>query len=109
MSTTPGEGGALVRASGEDALIQLACRPGRPRTRLCGIRAGAFLVDLEAPPEGGAANAELLSFLAKLLGLPRGSLRITSGFSTRRKSVRVAGKDPKTVLSALRPLLPKEP
>jgi uncharacterized protein YggU (UPF0235/DUF167 family) len=39
----------------------------------------------------GAANAELLAFLAKRLGVPRAAVTLVWGASGRRKVVEVAG------------------
>lgn len=44
-----------------------------------------------AVPEGGKANAALLKLLAKAWKLPKTSLTITSGATSRRKVVHVAG------------------
>jgi uncharacterized protein (TIGR00251 family) len=42
-------------------------------------------------PEGGKANAALLKLLAKTWKLPKTSLEIASGVTSRRKVVRIAG------------------
>ena len=44
-----------------------------------------------AVPEGGKANAALLKLLAKTWKLPKTSLEIASGATSRRKLVRIAG------------------
>ena len=56
-----------------------------------GEQNGALKVRLAAPPVDGAANAELLSYFAKLLGVRRGDLQILSGEHGRRKVVLVTG------------------
>jgi len=48
-------------------------------------------IKLRAKPEDGAANAELLTFLAKSVGRPRSSLTLESGMSARLKTIRIAG------------------
>lgn len=45
-------------------------------------------VSVCAPPEDGKANQELLKFLAKSWGVPRSTLEIISGESSRYKKVR---------------------
>ena len=47
-------------------------------------------IKLRAKAEDGAANAELLTFLAKSLGRPRSSLTLESGMSARFKTIRIA-------------------
>ena len=51
-------------------------------------------VRVAAPPVEGAANAALISFLAKALGVSRSSLTIASGAAARLKLIDIAGCDP---------------
>jgi uncharacterized protein (TIGR00251 family) len=53
-----------------------------------------------AAPEGGKANAALLKLLAKTWKLPKTSLTIVSGATSRRKVVHIAG-DPAALYEAL--------
>lgn len=51
----------------------------------------ALKVSLTAPPSDGKANAACIEFLVKLLKVPRGSVTIASGQSSRGKIIRVTG------------------
>ena len=51
-------------------------------------------VRVAAPPVEGAANAALIGFLAKALGVSRSSLTIASGAGARLKLIDIAGCDP---------------
>lgn len=51
-------------------------------------------------PEGGKANAALLKLLAKTWKLPKTSLTIVSGATSRRKVVQISG-DPAALYEAL--------
>lgn len=53
-----------------------------------------------AAPEGGKANAALLKLLAKTWKLPKTSLTVASGATSRRKVVHVSG-DPATLYGLL--------
>jgi hypothetical protein len=48
-------------------------------------------VRLAAPPVEGAANQELIRLLARALEVPRGSVEIISGQTSKLKQVRVEG------------------
>ncbi len=48
-------------------------------------------IRVAAKPTEGAANAELLRFLARRLGVPSSSVHIAAGFRSHRKTVGVAG------------------
>ena len=71
------------------ATITIQVQPRASRTEISGEQNGALRVRLAAPPVDGAANAELLSFLAKFLGMRRADLQILSGEHARRKVVLV--------------------
>jgi uncharacterized protein YggU (UPF0235/DUF167 family) len=79
-------------------------RPRAGRTGILGRRAdGALLVALRAAPEGGAANAELVQFLARSLAVPASAVTIVRGVTARAKQVRVEGGTA-AMLSRLAPL-----
>lgn len=51
----------------------------------------AFRVEITSPPAKGKANAELEEFLAGLLKVKRGSVRVVVGARARHKVVEVDG------------------
>jgi len=51
----------------------------------------ALAVRIAAPPVEGAANAALIAFLAKALGVRKADVAIRSGEASRLKIVRVEG------------------
>ena len=80
MRTVPG---ALI--------LDLHVQPGASRTEVSGLHGDALKIRLAARPVEGAANAELVRFLAEVFGVPRRDVTIESGDTSRRKRVRVAG------------------
>ncbi len=86
---------AMVRqdAAGRRVLLDVVVTPSAARTEIRGTdpwRHG-IVVRVAAKPTEGAANAELLRFLARRLDLPPSSVRIVSGRRSRRKTVGIAG------------------
>lgn len=65
--------------------------PRARKTGLGGIRGGAILVRLAAPPVEDAANEALVEFFATLLRVPRRSVRIIAGDRSRLKRVAIDG------------------
>jgi uncharacterized protein (TIGR00251 family) len=65
--------------------------PRAAHADLGGVREGALVVRLTAPPVEGAANAALTAFLAERLSLPRRAIRIIAGEHGRRKRVAIDG------------------
>lgn len=58
-------------------------------------------VRVAAPPVEGAANAALVSFLVKTLGVSRASVTLASGAGARLKLIDIAGCDPLSLQRAL--------
>ena len=78
----PAPGGVLLA-------VRIVPRAGR--SGVAGIRDGALLVRVNAPPVEGAANAELIEVLARLLDVPKRAVTIVAGERSRLKRVRVEG------------------
>ena len=76
-------------------------QPRASRTSVAGLHGEAVKIRVAAPPVDGAANAELIRFLAKVLGVARSAVEVVSGTGSRHKLVRVRGMHPATVRSAL--------
>jgi uncharacterized protein YggU (UPF0235/DUF167 family) len=50
---------------------------------------GSYLVYVSASPERGKANAELLKAISRHLGVPKGSISIVRGRTSREKMLRI--------------------
>ena len=70
-------------------LIQIKVIPRAPQTMVDGMRGGALLVKLSAPPVDGQANEALLRFIAQICGVPRSAVSLVSGEKWRMKAIRV--------------------
>ncbi len=93
--------GALREASG-GILVAVDARPGAAATRISGYNEwrNSVTIDIAAPPERGAANRELESFLARLGG--SGCVaRVVRGATARRKTVLVQGISRPALASAI--------
>jgi len=67
--------------------------PRAKRTEVVGRHGDALKIKLKAPPVDGAANAELVRFVAEQLDIPRSAVTITAGHTARRKTLEIAGVD----------------
>ena len=72
-------------------MLSVIAAPRSGVTALDRLVEGALRVRIAAPPVDGAANAALERFLAELVGLPRGRVRVVGGASGRRKRVLFEG------------------
>jgi uncharacterized protein (TIGR00251 family) len=85
---------AFFQPTCQGYVLRLTVVPGAPRTQVVGLQGDRLKVRLAAPPEKGAANRELLSFLSRLLNLPKSSLRLKGGAQSRAKVVEVQDLSP---------------
>ncbi len=81
----------VIAPSHDGVVIDVRVIPRASRPGPAGVRDGALLLRLHAPPVDGAANAEVLDILADLLGVPRRAVTILSGHHSRRKRIAVTG------------------
>ena len=65
--------------------------PRAKKNAITGELGDALKVSLTAPPIDGKANQACIEFCAKLLKVPRSSVTIASGQSSRQKVIRVIG------------------
>jgi uncharacterized protein (TIGR00251 family) len=75
----------------QSAVIDIRVIPRARRSAVDGLRNGAFLIRLAAPPVDGAANGALVAFLADALDLPRRDITIVAGEKSRTKRVQILG------------------
>lgn len=52
----------------------------------------AIAVKVSAPPDKGKANRAVIEILAKALNVPKSSLAIISGETSRNKNILISGK-----------------
>jgi uncharacterized protein (TIGR00251 family) len=79
------------------ARLELYVQPRASKTQLAGMHDGRIKIRLAAPPVDGAANAELVSFVASRLGIAKSKVRVVAGEASRRKIVEVEGVDEATL------------
>ena len=65
--------------------------PRAKKSSLGGVRDGAVVIRLAAPPVENAANEALVSLLSDILHVPRRAIRIVSGERARHKRVAIDG------------------
>jgi uncharacterized protein len=76
-----------LKGSAGRLLVEVKAVPGASRSEVAGLRGGALLVRVAAPPEKGKANEELRSCLAESLGIAKSEVELVAGAGSRRKRV----------------------
>lgn len=81
--------------------LHLRVQPRASRNEVSGRLGYELKIRLAAPPVDGAANDALVRFLAQALGVPRASVSIVAGGSSRSKVVEVRGVEERSVQARL--------
>ncbi len=80
-----------LRPHDDGLLLTVKVVPRASRTAVAGCEEGWLRLRLQAPPVDGKANAALVAWLVKSLGVPRGAVALVSGHSARLKRIHVRG------------------
>jgi len=105
ISQSSPEASSALLPSTEGIRLRVRVKPGSSRQAVLGrtrLSDGqeAVLIAVTAPPEGGKANEAVAGLLAKPWGVPKSSIAVRIGATSRTKILEVAG-DPGTLSSRL--------
>jgi uncharacterized protein (TIGR00251 family) len=91
----------IVQDTKDGVVLTVHIQPKASTTECVGIHGDAIKIRVAAPPVDGAANDELVQFLARRLSIPTASVRIHSGASGRHKRVLIKGATAQLVMARL--------
>ena len=80
-----------VTDSTKGATFSVRVQPRARKNAIVGELGESLKVALTAPPVAGKANEACIAFLAELLEVPRSSITIAAGESSRNKLIRISG------------------
>lgn len=90
-----------VHEQGESVTFSVKVHPKARRERIASVVGTALKFETTAPPVEGKANEACIRFFADLLKVPRSSVTIAAGNSSRNKVIRVIGISAARVEQAL--------
>jgi uncharacterized protein (TIGR00251 family) len=90
-----------VRQSGAGVTFAVKIHPRARKNAVTGEVGDVLKVSLTAPPVDGRANEACIDFFSNLLKVPRSSVTIASGESSRNKIIRVGGLSAEQVRARL--------
>jgi uncharacterized protein (TIGR00251 family) len=94
-----------IRDTPSGATFRLKVQPRAKRNAITGTVGDAVKLALTAPPLEGRANEACIAFLAEFLNVPRSSVTIAAGETSRNKLIRVSGMSAAQVEVRLRSVL----
>ncbi len=80
-----------LRETAEGVTFAIKVHPRARKNAVTGVVGDALKLALTAPPVEGRANQAVIEFFAELFEIPRSSVTIASGASSRNKVVKIAG------------------
>jgi uncharacterized protein len=96
-----------VRDTPAGAAFAVKVHPRARKNAVTGVVGDALKLSLTAPPVEGRANQAVIDFFADLFQIPRASVTIASGTTSRNKVVRITGMSRVAVEQRLMAILPK--
>ncbi len=91
-----------IRDTPQGATFSVRVQPRARKNAVIGEIGDALKIVLTAPPVEGRANDACIEFLAEFLKVPRSSITIAAGVTSRNKVVRVRGITAAEVADRLR-------
>lgn len=91
------------------ATLAVYVQPRAKRTEVAGTHGDAIKIRVAAPPVDGAANDELVRFLASRLRTARSAIAIVGGATSRLKRVRITGLTTPEAINRLTQISPPAP
>ena len=91
-----------IRDTASGATFEVKVHPRAKKNAVTGEVGDALKVALTAPPVEGRANEACIAFLAEVLNVPRSSVTIAAGQSSRNKVILVSGLSAMQVEARLR-------
>ncbi len=86
----------MIKNSKESSVtIEVLIQPRSSRDEIAGIHDGRLKIKISAPPIEGKANERLTEVIGKVFGVPKSSVDIVRGKSSKIKTLKIYGVDRK--------------
>ena len=72
---------------GNDLILHIKAVPNSSRNEICGLFDNALKVKIKAPAVENKANEELIKYFAKLLKLPKSTITLKTGSTSKIRSL----------------------
>ncbi len=85
----------------DGCVITIKATPRARKSEITGADPEWLRVRLQAPPVDGKANAELTALFAKTFGIPKRSVALLTGDTSRLKRIKLTGVSAETAAATL--------
>ena len=90
----------FIQESSSGIILKVFVQPRSSKNMIAGQHGEALKLKLKAPPVDGAANKMCIQYLAKCLKIPKSSIEIISGHTSRTKRILLRFNNEKNTVSA---------
>ena len=80
-----------ITTSAAGVSFKIKVHPRAKKNAITGVVGDALRISVTAPPADGKANQAVIEFLADFFEIPRSSVTIASGDTSRLKVIRISG------------------
>jgi len=80
-----------ISKNNEGIKLGIKVIPNSSKCEICGVLDENLKIKLDVPPVEGKANEKLVKFLSKSLGVPKTTISIVSGETSKNKIVFIKG------------------
>ncbi len=77
--------------SDKGVILKIKAVPNSSKNEICGLLDDALKVKIKAPAVENKANEELVKFISKLLKVPKSSVSLKSGATSKIKTLYIEG------------------
>lgn len=106
MGGAAGQSPVWLTVSSDFVTLQVLAQPGKSKAGFVRSDPRGLVVALNAPPQGGRANDELIGLLSRALKVPRSAFALIRGTTSRAKTIRIETANPPALAARIRALLP---
>jgi uncharacterized protein (TIGR00251 family) len=90
----------FIQDKSNGMILKVFVQPRSSKNMIAGQHGDALKIKLKAPPVDGAANKMCIQYLAKSLKIPKSSIEIISGHTSRTKRLLLRFENEKNTVSA---------
>lgn len=81
----------FFKEKGNGILLNIKAVPNSSKNEICGVMENALKVKIKAPAVENKANVELVKYFSKLLKIPKTSIELVSGGTSKIKTLYIDG------------------
>lgn len=95
----------MLKETPEGVVLPVKITPKSGRNQIVGWEGNELKIKIAAIPEDGAANKELIAYLARVLGVSKSNIQLVAGQSSRHKRLIIRTISSGTLLELIQKLL----